>query len=456
MSRIRLEWNVESTKIDKSDSEDPIAKRARRRRALRLIMLIGIVLALLTSGVLVVRQRLLDVQGQLEQLLQETVRAETAAIRIGDIHTFLALQDSTSQAWRQQQQSNFREYGDIKARQDVDLTGTILDLEIDGQRGQVVVEEIINGVRFAQVWFYRNTGNGWHHVAPDFSFWGEERTLETGVVRISYFDLDERFAEAVSEAVSGWLRRGCEILGCDATPSLSIAVVNDSAQPVSWASDGTTTLQILSPFGGRISVDSPFDQNLQLLVAELLADHLINHRTNGLQIVYPHDAVYFRLSLAAYLINVFLDVDGGESLVESLALMYGEAKVAELVDHLVPAASMAVLQQIIGQPLAEANLDWRDFVKWRLNIETDLIENGAESDWLSLYDTADEDVWQMAYQRYQTKTQARVRDVLDQEIWHSPDGSPQLRVTVIAVAGETVEEQVVHFTLVDGVWKRAN
>ncbi len=456
MSRIRLEWNVESHKIDKSDSEDPIAKRARRRRALRLIMLIGIVLALLTSGVLVVRQRLLDVQGQLEQLLQETVRAETAAIRIGDIHTFLALQDSTSQAWRQQQQSNFREYGDIKARQDVDLTGTILDLEIDGQRGRVVVEEIINGVRFAQVWFYRNTGNGWHHVAPDFSFWGEERTLETGVVRIRYFDLDERFAQAVSEAVSGWIRRGCEILGCVATPSLSIAVVNDSAQPVSWASDGTTTLQILSPSGGRISVDSPFDQNLQLLVAELLADHLINHRTNGLQIVYPHDAVYLRLSLAAYLINVFLDVDGGESLVESLALMYGEAKVAELVDHLVPAASMAVLQQIIGQPLTEANLDWRDFVKWRLNIETDLIENGAESDWLSLYDTADEDVWQMAYQRYQTKTQARVRDVLDQEIWHSPDGSPQLRVTVIAVAGETVEEQVVHFTLVDGVWKRAN
>ena len=158
MSRIRLEWNVESHKIDKSDSEDPIAKRARRRRALRLIMLIGIVLALLTSGVLVVRQRLLDVQGQLEQLLQETVRAEMAAIRIGDIHTFLAVQDKSSQTWRQQQQSNFREYGDIKARQDVDLTGTILDLEIDGQHGRVVVEEIINGVRFAQVWFYRNTG----------------------------------------------------------------------------------------------------------------------------------------------------------------------------------------------------------------------------------------------------------------------------------------------------------
>ena len=456
MSRIRLEWNVESHKIDKSDSEDPKAKRARRRRALRLIMLIGIVLALLTSGVLVVRQRLLDVQGQLEQLLLETVRAEMAAIRIGDIHTFLAVQDKSSQTWRQQQQSNFREYGDIKARHDVDLTGTILDLEIDGQRGRVVVEEIINGVRFAQVWFYRNKGSGWHHVSPDFSFWGEERALETGVVRISYFDLDKRFAQAVSESVSGWLRQGCEILGCAATPSISIAVVNGSAQRVSWASDGTTTLQILSPSGGRMSVDSPFDQNLQHLVAKLLAERLIDLGTDGLQVVYPHDAGYLRLSVASYLINDFLDVDGGDTLVDSLALLYGEEKVAELVDHLVPAASMAVLQQIIGQPLAESNLDWRDFVKWRLNIEADLISSGAESDWLNLYDTGDEDVWQTAYRRYQTMSQTRALDVIDQLIWHPPDGLPQLRVTAIAVTGETVEEQVVHFNLVDGVWKRAN
>ncbi|MCY4072716.1 MAG: hypothetical protein OXG60_15590 [Chloroflexi bacterium] len=456
MSRIRLEWNVEAQKIDKSDSEDPIAKRARRRRALRLIMLIGIVLAVLSFAVLVVRQRLLDVQGQLEQLLRETVRAEAAALRIGDLNTFLAVQDSASETWRQRQQAVFREYSDIKARHDIDLTGEILDLEIDGQRGRVVVEEIINGVRYAQVWFYRNLGGGWRHVAPDFSFWGEERRLETDATSILYSDLDERFAQALSQAASGWSRRGCQILRCDSSPRLSIVVVKDMAQPVSRATDGTASLEVLSPSSGRMSFDSPFDQNRQGLVAEALADHLISRRTDGLQVVFPQDAVYLRMSVASYLVKEFLGADGGDSLVDSLASLYGEEKVAELVDHLAAAASMAVLEGVIGQPLEEANLDWRDFVKWRLNTEADLIESEAEGDLLNLYDTGDEDIWQAAYQRYQSRTILRPRAVLDQVITRGPNDSPQLRATVIADGDANDEERLVLFNLVDGVWKRAN
>lgn len=456
MSRIRLEWNVESQKIDKSDSEDPFAKRARRRRALRLIMLIGAVLAVLTFGVLVIRQRLLDIQGQLEQLLRETVRAETAALRIGDINSFLDVQDSASQTWRQRQQSVFREYSELKARYDVQLTGKILDLEIDGQRGRVVLEEIINGIRYAQVWFYRDLGHGWRHAPPDFSFWGEERRLETDALSIRYFDLDERFAQAISDTIGGWLRRGCQILRCDSAPKLLIVVVNDSAQPVSWATDGTATLQVSSPSSGRMSLDSPFDQNRQGLVAEALAEVLIRLGTDDLQVVFPHDAVYLRLSIASYLVKEFLGADGGDTLVDSLAFWYGEGKVAELLDHLAPAASMAVLQQVIDQPLDAAPLNWRDFVKWRLNIEADLIENGAESDLLNLYDTGREDIWQAAYQRYQTKTIFRPRAVLHQAIARGPDGSAQLQVTVVKEAGETAQEQVLLFNLVDGVWKRAN
>lgn len=456
MSRIRLEWNVETQKIDESDSEDPIAKRARRRRALRFIMLIGVVLAVLSFGVLVVRQRLLDVQMQLEQLLRETVRAETAALRIGDINTFLAVQDSASDTWRQRQQSIFREYSELKARHDVDLTGTILDLEIDGERGRVIVEEIINGARYAQVWFYRNLGDKWYHISPDLSFWGQEKTLESDATSIRYYDLDERFAQAISETVGKWLRRGCQILRCDSSPKLSIAVVTHSAQPVSWANDGTATIQVLSPSGGRMSLDSPFDQNRRVLVAEALAEVLISRQTDGLQVVFPHDAVYLRLSTAAYLVKEFLGADGGDSLVDSLAFVYGEEKVAELVDRLAPAASMAILQGVIGGALEEAPLDWRDFVKWRLNTEADLIASDAEGDLLNLYDTRDEDVWQAAHQRYQTKTMFRPRAILDQALTRAPDGSAQLRVTVIADVGGNDEERVVLFNLVDGVWKRAN
>ncbi len=272
MSRIRLEWNVESRKIDKSDSEDPAAKRARRRRTLRLIMLVGAVLAILIFAVLVVRQRLLDVQGQLEQLLRETVHAEAAALRIGDINTFLAVQDSASETWRQRQQAAFREYSELKASHEVDLTGAILELEIDGQRGRAVVEEIINGARYAQAWFYRNMGNDWRHAAPDFSFWGQERRLETAALSVRYYDLDERFAQAISEAVGEWLRQECEIVSCADGPRLSIEIVNQAASPVAWSTRTESTLRVLSPLAaGRISIAEPFDSVFQELVAEVLA-----------------------------------------------------------------------------------------------------------------------------------------------------------------------------------------
>ncbi|MDE2821101.1 MAG: hypothetical protein OXI40_15320 [Chloroflexota bacterium] len=276
MSRIRLEWNVETQKIDKFDSEDPTAKRARRRRTLRLIMLIGIVLTLLTFGVLVLRQRLLDVQSQLEQLLRETVHAETAALRIGDINTFLAVQDRASGTWRQRQQAVFREYSELKAEHDVELTGAILDLEIEGQRGRVVVEEIINGARYAQVWFYRNLGDKWYHTAPDFSFWGEERRLKSDGLSIRYFALDERLAQAISETVGGWLRQECEAATCEGGTIITIEIVteiaNQATAPVAWWPEGEATMQVLSPLaGGRMSVDEPFKSNLQELAAAVLA-----------------------------------------------------------------------------------------------------------------------------------------------------------------------------------------
>lgn len=456
MSRIRLEWRVETQKIEKSDSEDPSAKRVRRRRTLRVIMLIGAVLALLALGVFAVRQRLLDVQGQLEQLLRETVRAETAALRIGDINTFLAVQHSANENWRQQQQSVFREYSDMKARYDVQLTGRILDLEIEGQRGRVVVEEIINGVAYAQVWFYHDLGNGWRHVPPDFSFWGEERRMDTGAISIRYFELDERFAQAVNDAVGGWLRRGCQILRCDSHPRVSIDVVNDSAQTVSTATDGAATIHVLSPSSRRMSRDSPFDQYTQERVAEALAEVLILLATDGLEVEFPYDAVYLRLSVASYLVQEFLGADGSDTLVDSLATLYGEEKVAILLDHLAPAASMTVLQQILEQSLDQANLDWRDFILWRLNTEAKLIESGAESALLNLYDTRYEHIWQEAHQRYQSGTVLRPRAVLYSGIKRQPDGSVQLQATVLTEAGESSEEQLVLFNLVHGDWKRAN
>lgn len=275
MSRIRLEWQVETFKTDLFDSEDPGQKRARRRRMLRLILFICAVFALVIMAFFAFRQRLLDVQAQLERLLRETVQAEAAALRIGDMNSFIAAQDGANEAWLRRQRAVFNEYSDIKAAYDVDLSGAILELEIDGERGRALVEERINGARFAQVWFYRKLEQGWRHVAPDYTFWGEPQQLDSDALSIRYFALDQRFAQALSDTLnewpSEWLRQACADAPCEGISPLSIQIVNQAPAPAEWSPDGSATLQVLSPLTGRMSIEAPFDSNLQEIVAAVLA-----------------------------------------------------------------------------------------------------------------------------------------------------------------------------------------
>lgn len=281
MSRIRLEWQVETRKTDLFDSEDPGQKRARRRRMLRLILFICAVFALVIMAFFAFRQRLLDVQAQLERLLRETVQAEAAALRIGDVNSFIAAQDGANEAWLRRQRAVFNEYSDIKAAYDVDLSGAILELEIDGERGRALVEERINGARFAQVWFYRKLEQGWRHVAPDFTFWGEPQQLDSDALSIRYFALDQRFAQALSDTLNEWLRQACADAPCESISPLSIQIVNQAPAPAEWSPDGSATLQVLSPLTGRMSpfspligrmsIEAPFDSNLQEIVAAVLA-----------------------------------------------------------------------------------------------------------------------------------------------------------------------------------------
>ena len=58
MSRIRLEWNIESQKIDQGNGEDFLQRRARRRNLIRFSILIAILLLLLAATGALVRKRL--------------------------------------------------------------------------------------------------------------------------------------------------------------------------------------------------------------------------------------------------------------------------------------------------------------------------------------------------------------------------------------------------------------
>ena len=214
MSRIRFEWNIESQHIDRSDGEDPLAKRRRRRNVLRFLSLLALLASMLAVGVLLVRQRLADIENQYAQLLQDTVKAEVAALRIGDMNSWLASQHPADESWIARQSAMFRVYSDLKSAGAIELTGDILAVRIDGERARVRVQENVNNLPYSRLWFYRRTDSGWRHTAPDLSFWGEEAQFNGERVRVNYRAVDRRFATDLGSALESWVRRACAVLDC--------------------------------------------------------------------------------------------------------------------------------------------------------------------------------------------------------------------------------------------------
>src|SRR5262245_17072403 len=98
---IRLDWEIEAEQAHQAHraGEDPIT--ARRRRIMRLRVLAFVMLALVFLGAVagLVIWRLRTVDEEIEQLLRDTVDAEVAALRIGDLTAFLSAQCSATDDW---------------------------------------------------------------------------------------------------------------------------------------------------------------------------------------------------------------------------------------------------------------------------------------------------------------------------------------------------------------------
>jgi len=456
MGRIQLEWDIESRKIEKSDGEDPTTKWARRRNLLRLFLLICIMLGLAVVGLLFAQNRLREVDAELDQLLRDTVDVEVAALRIGDFNTFMNLQRSATDEWLNTQQSVYRNYESLKSTTDLTLTGNILATEIEEQRGRAVVEEIIDGVPYARVWFYWRYSDGWRHVPPDYTFWGEDLSIESDPLLIRYRAVDEVFAESINEKVSQWLNRGCEILQCVDMPQLTIDILTDSPESVMWITDGSSQMLIQSPYVRGARADLPFDVPIQIEVATLLAERLVSAKINNMEMVYPHDVYQLRQSVISYLVEQFVQVETNSFLIESIANQYGVDKVAQLVSLFTPTSNMDMIQQVIPAPIGQANLDWRDLITWRLVTEAELIARRSEAEWLNLYDTTDDAVRVAAYNRFNSGITSEQQVAIEQLMQTDANGQPQLRVVVRVGSGNTFRDEVVLFNLVNNIWKRAS
>ena len=456
MSKIRFEWDIESQQIDRSDGEDPLAKRRRRRNILRLLLILALLVAMIALAAFMVRQRLIDVENQFAQLLQDTVKAEVAALRIGDINSWLASQAAEPESWISHQRAAFQFYSDLKAAGAIELTGGILAVAIEGERARVLVQENINNLPYGRLWFYRRADSGWLHTAPDHSFWGAPRQFNGAGVRISYRAVDEQFASDLGIALEGWIRRACAVFDCGELPLLAAEVTPDSESAAGWRDERNLRLEVGSPYLQLARADAPFDSAYQQLVSQLVAERIVNAHTDYRAAAYPHDSFFLREAAADWLAAWLIGAERNDSLLGSLASNYGVEAIGRLLANLSATDSMAVLQHVIPDPLAQADLDWRDFVAWRLELESELIAARAEEAWLRLYDTSDAGARRAAYARFNRDAPAPAYKVVDQYLWTIEAGDPQLRASVEVSDANQPLAEFVSFNLVNGVWKRAN
>jgi hypothetical protein len=455
---IKLDWEIEAEQAQvRNTGEDKEFARQRRLARLRVLALIVFVLLIMGGIVGAVVLRLRDVDNQIEQVLRDTVDAEIASLRIGDRAAFLASQRSATNDWPNRQERLFDDYQTLKVEHDVRLTGRIVDLLIDHTRARVRVEEIIDGVPYSRVWFYWRYDDGWRHVPPDYTFWGEVQVANQPGVSVRYQTVDAALALAMATQISQWVSFGCSAVDCTNLPEISVEILPDESLSLGWAAANPWAIQVPSPSTGRARLDNPFDIDLQLEVSNLLSDRLVAQATNNLQPAYPSDAVFVRQTVMSWLVSRFMQLQADSLLIDSLAQHYGAGALGRLLQALQPSSDISVVNQAAGTPsLEQADLDWRDFLTWRLNLESELIARRDEANFLNLYDTSDETARNIAQGRYNAQLPAEPQTVTAVAVEIDGNGVAHLRAQVQVGSGDSARTDEVIFRLVNGAWRRVN
>jgi hypothetical protein len=374
---IKLDWQVESEQTHMRATDDPDARRNRRRAQRRFMLLIAGLAGSLALIAGLVIWRLQRVDNQLRQDLLDTVQTEVTALRLGDFANFMAIQRSASDTFLIDQSREFDYYQELKQTHRVQLTGKVLNATIDEQRGRVILEEIIDGVPYKVVWFYwhyedtaMTAQGGWRRVPDDLTFWGDAAQIDTGSVHIDYHTLDEDLAQALADRLTNWWTLGCAELGCSPPPPLHVEIVADRpGGSVMWSASDPWTLRITSPLVERTRADVPLAPELEREIAQQVA-------------------------LAEWLASLALSDSSGSGFVNSLIAFYGSGVPRTLLSASGPAATLDdVMTTITGSALPVMDtdrlnaLDWTSFFQWRLDLEYRLAAQADSSGaFLALYD----------------------------------------------------------------------
>lgn len=471
---IQLDWQIESERAKQRATEDPNAKRYRRRQR-RNLLLGMVVLACLIGSILGgIIWRLRAVDNQVRQNLLDTVDVEITAINVGNLSNYMQVKRSASEDWLQNQRDVFGEYQTLKQAGLLELTGKVISVTIDEPRGRVVLEEKVAGVPYRVVWFYWlyednvNGQAGWRRVPPDVEFWGDAKTINKGGLKVTYHELDRRMAEALANQVDGWWDEACTLLICTAGQAqLTVEIVPETLLEPEWDLYEEWKVRLPSPLLlGRARSDVPFTPETEAVLAGLLAEKLAAYsRGNSFYANSYSDAEWLQKEVVAWLAGEFTSNPAdGSRFFTTLTAAFGSSAPGQILNNLRPDSTLSDLQAVTGsvalQDLGLERLNtfyWNDFFQWRLELENMALRDQNQPACYQLYDETIPNAAAAANARCVGYDPNKVIPVVNGTVITSdPDGNMFAYVDALSNPNDTSQREQVIFRWVGSTWKRIN
>jgi hypothetical protein len=445
---VKLDWEIEADRASERAGVDPLRQQERRRERIILMVLTLLILGGVFSIGALLFWRIRSVDQALEQGLTSAARAEVLALKIGDLPGFLGLMRGGSADWTPAQSARFGRYQVLKEGGKIQFTDNILTTEVDGQRGRVTVEEILDGQRQMAVWYYWRYPDGWRHVPSDLTFWGEADTIKGKQTTIEFKAMDRPYAEALATRIERWWTQQCPVLGCTNVPPLTLRIVADTDQRPTWDTENTAdglVLKIGSPLavGDRAPLDLP--PLWEQAIAAKLAERLFDHATGNLQTNPNTDAAWLRDSVIDWLTAAMLGRGDLTQIafIDSIQKKYGVASVASIVQTLSVNSDISIVGRALKQPLEALDLDWRTFFQWRLALEKEFVKVGNQKELLELWDSTPEALSALRVRFTQTTLPLPQVETV------------QLNGTTATIGAKTNGQPAqMQFRVVNGTWKR--
>lgn len=407
---IQLDWQIEAEHTEQRDTEDPESRRRRRRQRRQLLLAILFVAMVICGVVGFLLWRVNQLEQRVEDDLRAAVDAELAAIRIGNQSAFMNIQRSASEPWLDSQRALFVEYQTLKQAQRLSPDSEIVDVAIDEQRGRVVLHEQIDGITYRQVWFYWNYEplegeeeiSGWRHVPQDWTFWGDEQTLEGEGYQLTYYELDAPHAQAIANRLDSWWQQACTWVACPTPPdTLEIIIDPQAGIRYTWEPQTGWKLRVLSPLvTGRVPINTDTPTGFEFDTARAITERLIDHATSGrLQYIFENALIAFDTTWVKYELRDWIagQMTGQPSpFINSLVALYGDGVVPALVQQVSDGGQIDSLAPMVNPQIASfADLDdatlnqieWRPFFEWRLGLERERLRSGDFDNYFALYES---------------------------------------------------------------------